>query len=807
MTRDKTQHRHHHDEPTKSAEAKVVDPVCGMTISPKNAADSVTHQEKTFYFCSKGCAQKFQKEPDAYTGPKEKESDACQHENKCCHAKQEAAQNLKQGTPDPQAIYTCPMHPEVEQQGPGSCPKCGMALEPKTVTGGDSEQDDGELKDMFRRFWIAVALTVPVFVLAMGPMVGLTFDAWLGRGVGKWIELLLATPVVLWCGWPFFVRGYQSIVSWNLNMFTLIAIGVGAAWVFSVIATIAPGIFPASFQSEHGQVGVYFEAAAVVVTLVLLGQVLELRARKQTGGAIRGLLDLAAKTARRMDDQGNEEEVSLEDVQIGDKLRVRPGAKVPVDGEVVDGRSSVDESMITGEPMAVQKVAGDSVTGATVNQTGNFIMEAKRVGSETMLARIVQMVADAQRSRAPIQRIADLVASYFVPAVLVIAVVTFIVWSLWGPAPAMAYAIVNAVAVLIIACPCALGLATPMSIMVGIGRGAQAGVLIKDAASLEVMEKIDTLVVDKTGTLTQGKPKLVTVEPTHETQERDLLRLAASLERGSEHPLAEAIVRGAQEREATLTDAKNFESITGKGVQGNVDGKPVALGNRAMMEQLGIDVESLIERAESLRSEGQTVMFVAIDGKLAGLLGVADPIKESTEEAVRLLHESGIEIVMLTGDSRTTAQAVAKKLGIDRVEAEVLPDQKAQVIKQLQSQGKRVAMAGDGINDAPALAQADVGIAMGTGTDVAIESAGVTLVKGDLRGIATSRLLSQKTMRNIRQNLFFAFIYNAAGVPIAAGILYPFFGILLSPMIAAAAMSFSSVSVVGNALRLRKVKL
>jgi Cu+-exporting ATPase len=703
--------------------------------------------------------------------------------------------------------YTCPMHPEIVQDEPGSCPKCGMALEPMTVTADEDEEDDSELRDMTRRFWIGAVLTIPVLILAMGPMVGLPVDAWIGHGLAMWLELIFATPVVLWAGWPFFVRGYRSFVTWNLNMFSLISIGVAAAWLFSVIATVLPGIFPPSFRNESGEVGVYFEAAAVIVTLVLLGQVLELRARRRTSGAIRALLDLAARTARRIDDDGNEEEVSLDDVQIGDKLRVRPGEKVPVDGEVVDGKSTIDESMITGEPMPVQKAPGDKVTGATVNQTGGFIMEAKRVGGETLLAQIVQMVANAQRSRAPIQRIADLAAGYFVPTVLLIAVVTFIAWGVWGPEPSMAYAIVNAVAVLIIACPCALGLATPMSIMVGVGRGAQAGVLIKNAEALEVMEKIDTLVVDKTGTLTEGKPKLVTIEPAGEFDESDLLRLAASLERGSEHPLAEAIVRGAKERGIDLADAEDFESVTGKGVQGKVEGRAVALGNRAMMEQLSVAADDLAERAESLRGEGQTVMFVAIDHKPAGLLGVADPIKDSTAEAVDLLHDSGVEIVMLTGDSRTTALAVAKKLGIDRVEAEVLPDQKADVIKKLQSEGKRVAMAGDGINDAPALAQADVGIAMGTGTDVAIESAGVTLVKGDLRGIATSRLLSRKTMRNIRQNLFFAFVYNSAGVPVAAGVLYPFFGLLLSPMIAAAAMTFSSVSVVGNALRLRRVRL
>jgi Cu+-exporting ATPase len=713
--------------------------------------------------------------------------------------------------PKTQTKYTCPMHPEIVQDGPGSCPKCGMALEPMTVTAETVEEDDGELRDMSRRFWVAAVLSLPLVVIAMLRMfamgdgglelLGVSGRAW------AWVELALATPVVLWCGWPFFVRGYRSVVSWNLNMFTLISIGVAAAYVYSVIATILPGIFPPSFQDEAGEVGVYFEAAAVIVTLVLLGQVLELRARRQTGGAIRALLDLAAKTARRINAQGDEEEVPLDEVQIGDKLRVRPGEKVPVDGELIEGKSSIDESMITGEPMPVQKEPGDKVTGATVNQTGSFVMEAKRVGGETLLAQIVQMVADAQRSRTPIQRVADLVAGYFVPAVLLIAVVTFIVWGVWGPAPAMAYAIVNAVAVLIIACPCALGLATPMSIMVGVGRGAQAGVLIKDAESLEVMEKIDTLVVDKTGTLTEGKPKLVAVEPTGDFDESDFLRLAASLEQVSEHPLAEAIVRGAKERQVALVDAEDFDSVTGKGVRGTVDGRGVALGNRAMMEQFGVAAEHLAEQAESLRSEGQTVMFVAVEGELAGLLGVADPIKASTAEAVKLLHESGVEIVMLTGDSRTTAEAVAKKLGIDRVEAEVLPDQKTEVVNQLQAEGKRVAMAGDGINDAPALAQADVGIAMGTGTDVAIESAGVTLVKGDLRGIATSRLLSRKTMRNIRQNLFFAFVYNAAGVPIAAGVLYPFFGLLLSPMIAAAAMSFSSVSVIGNALRLRRVEI
>jgi Cu+-exporting ATPase len=777
------------------------DPVCGMTVQKAQAADQIEHNGREYYFCSKSCASKFRDDPGRYAGdPEQRDGEDADAEHQHNAEDGKTAEPARPGTK-----YTCPMHPEIVQDVPGSCPKCGMALEPMTPT-GDEEADD-ELTDMTRRFWVGAVLTLPVLVIAMGPMLGLPIKDWLGHSFAKWIELAIATPVVLWAGWPFFVRGYQSIVTWNLNMFTLIAIGVAAAWVYSVIATVAPGVFPESFRDDAGTVGVYFEAAAVIVTLVLLGQVLELRARRRTSGAIRALLDLAAKTAHRIDDDGNESEVPLDEVQAGDKLRVRPGEKVPVDGELVEGKSTIDESMITGEPMPVQKQAGDAVTGATVNQRGSFIMRADRVGSETLLSQIVQMVAEAQRSRAPIQRLADLAASYFVPAVLIVAVATFVVWAVFGPAPAMAYAIVNAVAVLIIACPCALGLATPMSIMVGVGRGAQAGVLIKNAEALETMEKIDTLVVDKTGTLTEGKPKLVAVEPAEGTNEGDLLRFAASLEKGSEHPLAEAIVRGAKDRKIVLADATDFDSVTGKGVQGKVDDKDVALGNRVMMQHLGIDPGPLSEQAESLRREGQTAMFVAIDGKLAGLIGVADPIKESSQEAVHLLHESGLELVMLTGDSKTTADAVAKKLGIDRVEAEVLPEQKAEVIKKLQSEGKKVAMAGDGINDAPALAQADVGIAMGTGTDVAIESASITLIKGDLRGIAKSRLLSQKTMRNIRQNLFFAFVYNAAGVPIAAGVLYPFFGLLLSPMIAAAAMTFSSVSVIGNALRLRQVKI
>jgi Cu+-exporting ATPase len=815
-----------------------------MTVTRDTAVETIEHDGTEYAFCSQSCADRFRENPSGYADDRQSGGDDTSAHAHADPDAGHAEQKVGSGTDD--QTYTCPMHPEVEQQGPGSCPKCGMALEPKTpqaskkkktqytcpmhpeivrdepgscpkcgmalepmtVTASDEEEDDTELNDMTRRFWIGAALTLPVLVLAMGPYVGLTVDAWIGgHVVARWLELILATPVVLWAGWPLWVRGYRSIVTVNLNMFTLILIGVMAAWVYSVIAVIAPGIFPESFRDENGMVAVYFEAAAVITTLVLLGQVLELRARRRTSGAIKELLNLQAKTATRIDDQGNEEEIDLDDVQIGDKLRVRPGEKVPVDGKVLEGSSTIDESMVTGEPMPVQKEASDKVTGATVNQTGSFIMEAERVGSDTLLSQIVQMVAEAQRSRAPIQRLADLVASYFVPAVIAVAIITFIVWGIWGPAPAMAYAIVNAVAVLIIACPCALGLATPMSIMVGVGRGAQAGVLIKNAESLEVFERVDTLVVDKTGTLTEGKPKLVTVEPAGELDDNELLRLAGSLERGSEHPLAEAIVRGSKDRGLQLANADDFQSVTGKGVTGKVDGRDIALGNKALMEQLGIEAHQLADRAETLRGEGQTVMFVAVDGQPAGLLGVADPIKESTAEAVQLLHDDGIEIAMLTGDNQTTANAVASKLGIDRVEAEVLPDQKADVVKQLQREGKRVAMAGDGINDAPALAQAEVGIAMGTGTDVAIESAGVTLVKGDLRGIAKARLLSRRTMRNIRQNLFFAFVYNAAGVPIAAGVLYPVFGLLLSPIIAAAAMTFSSVSVIGNALRLRTVQL
>ena len=701
--------------------------------------------------------------------------------------------------------YTCPMHPEIVQDHPGNCPKCGMALEPRTV---EVEEDTTELDDMTRRFWVSVALALPVFVLTM---VADLVPGWLPDALTmktvQWIEFALATPVVLWGGWPFFVRGWQSVVTWNLNMFTLIGLGVGVAWTYSVVALLFPHIFPPNMQHEDGTVSVYFEAAAVITALVLLGQVLELRARSSTNAAIKALLGLAPNTARIVRADGSEEDIPLEQVQPGDILRVRPGEKVPVDGIVRDGESNVDESMVTGEPMPVVKMSGDKLIGATVNGTGSLLMRAEKVGADTLLAQIVHMVAEAQRSRAPIQKLVDVVAGFFVPAVVVVAITTFIVWGLWGPEPALAYAVINAVAVLIIACPCALGLATPMSIMVGTGKGAMMGVLIKNAEALEVMRKVDTLVVDKTGTLTEGKPRLVSVEAIGNFQEQDILRLGASLERASEHPLAEAIVRGAEDRDVALVAADNFKSVTGKGVTGTVEGRRVALGNLNLLESLTIDTGDLPRLAEAGRAEGQTVMLIAIDGQAAGLISVADPIKESTPEAIADLHKEGLKVVMLTGDSRTTALAVAGKLNIDQVEAEVLPDQKAKIVKKLQAEGRIVAMAGDGINDAPALAQSHVGIAMGTGTDVAMESAGVTLVKGDLRGIVRARRLSRATMRNIRQNLFFAFIYNSAGVPVAAGVLYPVFGLLLSPMIAAAAMSFSSVSVIANALRLRTTKI
>jgi Cu+-exporting ATPase len=698
------------------------------------------------------------------------------------------------------------MHPEIVRDEPGACPICGMALEPRIAA--VEEEANPELVAMSWRFWLSAALSIPLFVIAMSDFIpGKPLEKLFRPAVVPWVELILAIPVVLWGGWPFFQRGWASLVNRNLNMFTLISIGVGVAFAYSVAALLVPAAFPAAFHDAHGQVATYFEAAAVITTLVLLGQVLELRARSQTSAAIKSLLGLAPNTARLVGDDGTEVDIPLERVEKGNRLRVRPGEKVPVDATVLEGASAIDESMVTGESIPVEKHAGDRVIGGTVNGTGGFVMRAEKVGSETLLAQIVQMVSAAQRSRAPIQRLADTVAGYFVPAVVLAAIITFIAWGLLGPPPALAYAVVNAVAVLIIACPCALGLATPMSITVGVGRGAAAGVLIKNAEALEILEKVDTLVVDKTGTLTEGKPRLVSLVAATGQTEAEVLRLAASLERGSEHPLAAAIIAGAKERGAETADVADFQSLTGRGITGTVGGRKVALGNRKLMDEMNVALGELADSAETLRRDGQTVMFLAVDGKAAGLLGVADPIKETTPEAIRLLRGAGMRIVMLTGDSRTTAEAVAKKLGLDEVEAEVLPERKNEVVKRLQAQGRIVAMAGDGVNDAPALAQADVGIAMGTGTDVAMQSAGVTLVKGDLRGVARARRLSQATMRNIRQNLFFAFIYNLLGVPIAAGLLYPIWGILLSPMIAAAAMSFSSFSVVSNALRLRRLPL
>lgn len=706
------------------------------------------------------------------------------------------------------AVYTCPMHPEVRQITHGACPLCGMGLELESAAVGD-EGPNPELVDFTRRFWVSAALTIPVLVLAMTPYLGITaIRDFFGERTSLWLELVFSTPVILWAGWPFFVRGWNSFRTWNLNMFSLIGMGVGAAYIFSTLAVLVPGIFPEGFRDPvTGQVGVYYEAAAVIVALVLLGQVMELRAREGTGKAIRALLDMAAKTARVIRPDGTEEEIPLEDVQVGDRLRVRPGDKVPVDGVVVDGRSSIDESMISGEPIPVEKVKDDKVTGATINGTGSLIMEATRVGADTMLAQIVEMVANAQRSRAPIQKFADKVAGQFVPAVIIIAIISFIVWAIWGPAPAMAYGLVSAVAVLIIACPCALGLATPMSIMTATGRGAQAGVLIKNAEALERFAKVDTLIVDKTGTLTEGKPKLVAVLPEEGHDETEVLRLAATLEKGSEHPLADAIVAGAEERGVKLGRADDFEAVTGMGVKGVVDGKSVALGNARLMAELGLDGGKLAAIANARRDEGETVMFVVVDGAIAGLVSVADPVKATTPDALKALHKLGFRIIMATGDNERTAKAVAARLGIDEIRADVLPEDKARIIKELQAEGRRVAMAGDGVNDAPALAQADVGIAMGTGADVAIESAGLTLVKGNLDGIVRARKLSLATMRNIKQNLFFAMIYNGAGVPIAAGILYPFLGILIGPIFAAFAMTASSLSVVLNALRLRQMKI
>ncbi|MCY0150842.1 MULTISPECIES: copper-transporting P-type ATPase [Hoeflea] len=705
------------------------------------------------------------------------------------------------------AVYTCPMHAQVRQTRPGSCPICGMGLELETAAMAE-DGPNPELVDFTRRFWVGTVLTIPLLVFTMGPYLGFgSVRDIFGERMTLWIELVLGTPVVLWCGWPFLVRGWNSFRHMNLNMFSLISMGVLAAWLFSIVAVLFPSIFPEGFRDSEGHVGVYFEAAAVIVTLVLLGQIMELRAREGTGKAIRALLDMAAKTARVIRKDGSEEEIPLEDVQVGDRLRVRPGDKVPVDGVVVDGRSSVDESMISGEPVPVEKTLGDMLTGATINGTGSMIMEAKRVGSDTMLSQIVQMVSNAQRSRAPIQKYADQVAGFFVPVVIGIAVLSFIAWAIWGPAPALSYALIAAVAVLIIACPCALGLATPMSIMTATGRGAQAGVLIKNAEALELFEKVDTLIVDKTGTLTEGKPKLVAVLPEVGHDEAEVLRLAASLERGSEHPLAEAIVRGAVERNVNMTDATDFEAVTGKGVKGKVDGRSVALGNLALISDMGLDGGDLAVKANARRDAGETVMFVVLDDAVAGLVSVADPVKETTREALKALCMLGFRIIMATGDNERTAKAIGAQLGIDEIRADVLPEDKARIIKELQAQGRKVAMAGDGVNDAPALAQADVGIAMGTGADVAIESAGITLVKGNLDGIVRARRLARATMGNIRQNLFFALVYNASGVPVAAGLLFPFFGILISPMFAAFAMSASSISVVLNALRLRSAKI
>jgi Cu+-exporting ATPase len=763
------------------------DPVCGMDVEKEAAWGVLEYHGQIHHFCSQGCLEKFRADPARFMKPE-------------VSPPPDRSQRAS-GTE-----YVCPMHPQIIRSEPGNCPICGMALEPRTISA--EAEENPELRDMTRRFWVGVGLTLPVLVSAMSEYLpGNPLHQLAPARFWTWFALILATPVVLWGGWPFFVRGWQSIVNRSLNMFTLIGLGVGVAYVYSVVAALFPGIFPASFRDETGGVAVYFEAAAVITTLVLLGQVLELRARSQTGAAIRALLGLAPKTARVIAENGSETDLPLDQVQVGFRLRVRPGEKVPVDGVVLEGTSSVDESMISGEPIPVEKKTGDRVTGATVNANGSLIIQAERVGADTLLAQIVRMVSEAQRSRAPIQKLADIVAGYFVPVVVAIAALTFIVWAMAGPSPRLAHALINAVAVLIIACPCALGLATPMSIMVAMGKGATSGVLFKNAEAIEFMRKVDTLVVDKTGTLTEGKPKLVSVQPVPGFDETRLLRLAASLERASEHPLAAAIVAGAQERKVELSPVEAFEAVTGKGVKARVDSALVLLGNRRLMEDAGVNVDALAEAAESGRADGQTVMFVAVDGSAAGLIGVADPIKSTTPEAVRQLHQDNIRIVMLTGDSRTTAAAVARKLGIDDVIAEVLPEDKSKHIKQLQEQGRFVAMAGDGINDAPALAQAQVGIAMGTGTDVAMESAGVTLVKGDLRGIMRARVLSRSTMKNIKQNLFFAFVYNALGVPIAAGVLYPFFGLLLNPMIAAAAMSFSSISVVGNALRLRRVQL
>jgi heavy metal translocating P-type ATPase len=776
---------HGHGNANEAESATMVkDPVCGMTVDPAKTPHHAEHAGTAFHFCSVGCRTKFMADPAKYVHPKP---------------------TLRAEPVTPGIIYICPMHPQIRQSGPGSCPICGMALEPEVPTADAAPNP--ELTDFTRRFWIGLVLTVPVFLLEMGGHLTGMMHLVGGPRVGNWIQFALATPVVLWAGWPFFERGWRSLLTRSLNMFTLIALGTGVAWIFSVVATVAPGLFPEAFRTGDGSVAVYFEAASVIVVLVLLGQLLELRARERTGGAIRALLDLAPPTARRLGPDGAEEEVALAHIAVGDRLRVRPGDKVPLDGEVMDGTSNVDESLVTGEPVPVTKAPGARVVGGTLNGQGSFVMRADRIGQDTVLAQIVRMVAGAQRSRAPIQRLADQVSGWFVPLVIGIALLAFTAWSVWGPEPRLAFGMIAAVTVLIIACPCALGLATPMSIMVGVGRGAQAGVLIKNAEALERLERIDTLVVDKTGTLTQGRPEVVSLVATGGVTEVDLLRFAAGLERPSQHPLAEAVVRAATARGLAVPEVKGFDAPAGRGVTGTVEGRRIAVGNARLMAELGIVTAALDTEAERLRGDGATVFFVAIDGVPAGLVAVADPVKETTPAALAGLAAEGVRVVMLTGDNRTTAEAVARRLGIMEVEAEVLPEDKQRIVERLKAEGRRVAMAGDGVNDAPALAAAEVGIAMGTGTDVAIESASVTLLGGDLTGIVRARRLSRAVMRNIRQNLFFAFAYNAAGVPVAAGLLYPFFGILLSPVIAAAAMALSSISVVGNALRLRNAKI
>jgi Cu+-exporting ATPase len=820
---------HHNHSHLQNEGAVIRDPVCGMVVDPDAGKPTAVYKGHTHHFCSDRCRTRFQAGPETYLTAKDPvcgmsvDRSTARHLHKhegekvyfcsqSCRDKFVAAPgDYAEGSPKPKAMpegtkYTCPMHPEVVRDAPGDCPICGMALEPMGVPTGE-EGPNPELIDFTRRFWISAGLALPLLVLTMGKLVGLPIREWIGEGYAVWIELALATPVVLWAAIPFFKRAWNSVLNRSPNMWTLIGIGVGAAYGYSVFATLFPGIFPDAFRGHEGTVGVYFEAAAVIVALVFLGQVLELRARERTGSAIRALLDLAPKTARRISEDGSETDVPLDEVLLGDRLRIRPGDSVPVDGIVLEGSSSVDESMLTGEPLPVQKSEGDLLTGGTLNKNGSLVMRVEKVGADTMLSQIVAMVAKAQRSRAPIQGLADRVSGYFVPAVVLIAILSFSIWAIWGPDPSMAYAIVSAVTVLIIACPCALGLATPMSIMTATGRGAQAGVLIKDAEALERFARIDTLIVDKTGTLTEGSPKLTDLIASPDHDEQDILALAASLERGSEHPLAEAIIEGAAERNVELSNTEDFEAITGKGVKGKVNGRTVGLGNAAMMAELSVQTLSLEAEAERLQSEGKTVMFVAADGELAGILAVADPIKPTTAEAIKRLHASGMRIIMATGDNARTAEAVASQLGIDDVRAGVLPEDKQRLVDEIRKAGGGVAMAGDGVNDAPALAAADVGIAMGTGADVAMESAGITLVKGDLNGIVRARHLAQATMRNIKQNLFFAFIYNSLGVPIAAGILFPVFGLLLSPMIAAAAMSLSSVSVIGNALRLRTVKL